>query len=228
VRGRTFFFALVAALSLVSATAVAGGHRVVMGTNGGDELTMGGGANRVFARAGDDTVDGGAGNDRLRGGRGDDTLLGGADDDRLRGGQDNDLLDGGEGDDYLNGGGDGGDKDRIDCGAGSDVVVLGKNDVVEQTESGDDVGCEKVKGPGAPRACASHGAGCDEPARPCIATSRECSEVDAMPCASNSDGCPESTEEPCLAISRGCGDPVKDQPEVSPSLAAPKPRTPGA
>ena len=153
---------MVAALSLLSATAVAGEHRVVLGTKGGDEMTMGSGANRVFARAGDD------------------------------------------------------------------VAVLGKNDVVEQTESGGDVGCEKVKGPGAPRACASHGDGCDEPARPCIATSRECGEVDAMPCASNSDACPESTEEPCVATSRGCGEPGEGQPEVSPSLAAPKPRTPGA
>jgi RTX calcium-binding nonapeptide repeat (4 copies) len=226
-RGRAFFFALVAALSLLSATAVAGGHRVVPGTTGGDELTMGSGTDRVFARAGDDTVDGGGGNDRLRGGRGDDTLLGGDDDDRLRGGQDNDLLDGGDGDDYLNGGGDGGDKDRIVCGAGDDVVVLGKNDVVEQGELGGDDGCEKVKGPGAPRACASRGDGCDEPARPCIATSRECREVNTIPCASNSASCPESTEEPCVATSRGCGDPGESQPEVSPSLAAPKPRTPG-
>jgi len=47
------------------------------------------------------------------------------------------------------------------------VVVLGRNDVVfvelEQPESGDDDGCEKVKGLGAPQACASDGSGCDEP-----------------------------------------------------------------
>src|SRR5688500_4793036 len=122
VRGRTLCLALVAALSLLGATAVAGGHRVVTGTTGGDELTMGSGADRVFAKAGDDTVEAGAGNDRLRGGRGDDALFGGADDDRLRGGQDHALLDGGGGDDYLNGGGDGRDEDKIACGEGHDVV----------------------------------------------------------------------------------------------------------
>ncbi len=66
----------------------------------------------------------------VRGGRGDDALFGGAGRDRLLGGQDNDLLDGGDGNDVLNGGGDGRDKDRIVCGEGYDVVVLGRNDVV--------------------------------------------------------------------------------------------------
>jgi Ca2+-binding RTX toxin-like protein len=130
VKGRTLFLALLAALSLLSATAVAEGHRVMKGTKGDDELTLGSAANRVFARAGDDHVNGGGGNDRLRGGRGDDALFGAAGNDRLRGGQDNDLLDGGDGDDYMNGRGDGGDKDRIVCGDGDDVVVLGRNDVV--------------------------------------------------------------------------------------------------
>ena len=243
VRGRTLFFALIAALSVLSATAVASGHRVVMGTGSGDELTMGAGGNRVFARAGDDMVDGGGGNDRLRGGRGDDALYGGDDDDRLRGGQDNDLLDGGEGDDYLNGGGDGRDKDRIVCGDGYDVVVLGRNDVVlvevaasehpageadgeqplDEPESGDDDGCEKVKGPGAPEACASHGSGCEGAGRPCVATARECGEDDRMPCASNDEGCDEPVEEPCVATTRGCDDPVVGEPEPDPPVEAPEP-----
>jgi hypothetical protein len=231
--GQDAFLALLAVLSLLSATAVAGGHRVVQGTKGGDELTMGSGGNRVFARAGDDTVDGGAGNDRLRGGRGDDALFGGEDDDRLRGGQDNDLLDGGEGDDYLNGGGDGGDKDRIVCGDGHDVVVLGRNDVVlvevaaaehpeesddpvlEEPESGDD-GCEKVKGPGA---CASHGDGCE---RTCVATGPECVEDDRMPCASTYDGCDDPVEEPCAATYRDCDDPVEGEPEPDPPVELPE------
>jgi RTX calcium-binding nonapeptide repeat (4 copies) len=254
VKGRTLFFALVAALALLSATAVAGGHRVVMGTKDGDELTMGDGGNRVYAKAGDDTVDGGAGNDRLRGGRGDDALFGGEDDDRLRGGQDNDLLDGGEGDDYLNGGGDGRDKDRIVCGDGHDAVVLGRNDVVlvevsaaehpvgdgespagensgqrvlEEPAPGNDDGCEQIKGPGAPRVCASHGGGCDEVARPCIATSRECAEDDQMPCASNSGGCDAPADPPCVAIHRGCADPVAGEPEPDSPVQAAEPDGPG-
>jgi hypothetical protein len=203
-KGRTLFVVLVAALSLLSASAVAAGHRVVQGTKGDDELTTGAGGQRVFARGGDDSVEGGGGNDRLRGGNGDDALYGEGADDRLRGGQDNDLLDGGDGDDYLNGGGDGGDKDRIVCGDGDDVAVLGRNDVVlvevnasedagaEGPESGDDDGCEKVKGPGAPKSCASHGGGCDEPA-----------------------------EEPCAANVGECDDPVVSEPEPDEPVEVP-------
>ena len=164
-RGKTLLLVVLAVVSLLSATAVAGGHRVVQGTKGGDELNAGGGADRVFARSGDDSVDGGTGNDRIRGGNGDDALFGGDGKDRLRGGQDNHYLDGGEGDDFLNGGGDGRDKDKIVCGDGYDVVVLGRNDLVmvEVDASGDvgaedDDGCEKVKRPGGDReACASTG-----------------------------------------------------------------------
>jgi RTX calcium-binding nonapeptide repeat (4 copies) len=231
VRGRTLFFALVAALSLLSATAVAAGHRVVLGTKAGEELTMGDSANRVFARGGDDTVDGGGGNDRLRGGRGDDVLSGEEGDDRLRGGQDSDLLDGGDGDDYLNGGGDGRDKDRIVCGDGYDVVVLGRNDVVlvevaaseRPAEVGDDDGCEKVKGPGAPQVCASHGSGCEGAGRPCVATARECVEDDRMPCASNDSGCEHPADEPCVATTRGCDDPVAGEPEPDPPVEGTEP-----
>jgi hypothetical protein len=241
-RGRTLFLALVAVFSVLSATAIAGGHRVVMGTTGGDELNAAGGADRVFARSGDDTVNGGSGNDRVRGGRGDDALFGGDGKDRLRGGQDNDLLDGGDGNDYLNGGGDGRDKDRIVCGDGYDVVVLGTNDVVlvevaasehaaeegdgepalEEPEAGDEDGCEKVKGPGAPHVCASHGSGCDEAGRPCVASARECVEDDRMPCASNYGGCEQPAEEPCVATTRGCDDPVVGEPEPDPPVQAPE------
>jgi hypothetical protein len=237
-KGRGLFVAIVAALSLLSATAVAGGHRVVQGTKGDDELTMGAGGQRVFARAGDDNVDGGAGRDRLRGGRGDDYLSGGGGNDRLRGGQDDDLLDGGEGDDYLNGGGDGGDKDRIVCGDGHDVVVLGRNDVVlvevqasnddlapdagdpagddaddpllEEPESSDDDGCEKLKGPGAPRTCASHNRSCGD---------------DERTCASNDGGCDEPVDEPvdepCVANVAQCDDPVVTEPEPDEPVEVP-------
>ena len=84
-RGRTFVIAVVALVSLLTtATAVAGGHRVVMGTKGVDDLAMGSAGDRVFARGGDDTVDGGGGNDRLRGGAGFDRCFGGAGFDRER------------------------------------------------------------------------------------------------------------------------------------------------
>jgi RTX calcium-binding nonapeptide repeat (4 copies) len=241
VRGRTLFLALVAALSVLSATAVAGGHRVVKGSKGADELTLGAGGNRVFARAGNDTVDGGGGNDRLRGGRGDDALRGGRGADRLLGGQDNDFLDGGKGNDVLNGSGDGRDKDRIVCGGGYDVVVLGRGDVIlaeggaseyadededapadeesddpvlEESEPDDDGGCEKLKLPGgAPRPCASHHPGCDEAEQPCAATNRE--------------GCgDEEADEPCVATYSDCDDPVEDESAPDPADEALDPEEP--
>ena len=212
-RGRTLFLALVAVFSVLSATAIAGGHRVVMGTTGGDELNAAGGADRVFARSGDDTVNGGSGNDRVRGGRGDDALFGGDGKDRLRGGQDNDLLDGGDGNDYLNGGGDGRDKDRVVCGDGYDVVVLGRNDVVlvEVEASGDhveddeagDAGCEKVKGPGRgnTEACGATSDGCEP--RPCASRlAPGCHEP--APCASR------------VAPYSDCDEPVSEEPGDDP------------
>lgn len=221
-RGRTLVVAVVALLSVFTATAVAAGHRVVIGTGGTDELTMGSAGDRVSARGGDDTVNGGGGNDRLRGGNGDDDLSGGEGNDRLRGGQGEDHLDGGEGNDYLNGRGDGGDPDEIVCGAGADTAVLGRNDVI----GGD--GCEKVRRPGAPRTCASRRDGC-EAARTCVATTRECTEDDNLPCVSGSKRCDGPVEEPCVAtLNRDCDDPLLGEPEADPAARAPKPREPGA
>jgi hypothetical protein len=224
-RGKILFLAVLAALSLLSATAVAGGHRVVQGTKGGDELNAGDGADRVFARSGDDSVDGGTGNDRIRGGNGDDALFGGDGKDRLRGGQDNDYLDGGEGDDYLNGGGDGRDKDEIVCGDGYDVAVLGRNDVVlvEVNASGDvgsqdDDGCERVKRPGGDReACASAGCGHE----PCASTNGGCDEP--RTCASRmAPGC-YPAEPVCMATDGDCDDPVVEDPEPDEPVEVPEP-----
>jgi hypothetical protein len=71
VRGRTIFFAVLAALSLLCGTAVArkGHPKVVHGSTHADHLKLGKADNRVFAAGGNDTVLGGAGRDRLRGGR---------------------------------------------------------------------------------------------------------------------------------------------------------------
>ncbi len=222
-RGRTIFFVLVACLSLFSATAVAGKHRVVRGSKHADHLRLGAAANRVFALGGDDTVLGGGGNDRLRGGRGDDVLQGGSGADRLRGGQDDDVLDGGAGDDYLFGRGDGGDPDQIVCGAGEDTVVLGRGDTImveasasndgaDLEEPGDDDGCEHVKSPGhGPSACSSHEGGCGE---------------GEQTCAANRDTCEESAEEPCVASESGCDDPVVSEPEPDEPVEAPDPDEP--
>jgi RTX calcium-binding nonapeptide repeat (4 copies) len=245
VRGRTLLLALVAVLSLLSATAVAAGHRVVQGSKGDDELTLGSAANRVFARAGDDQVNGGGGKDRLRGGRGDDALFGGAGADRLRGGQDNDLLDGGDGDDVLNGGGDGRDKDRIVCGEGYDVVVLGRNDVIlvevsasehpdevepdaepvdDSDEPAGDDGCEKVKGPGAgPKPCASRRSACEDGERACPSTNRPCDDDGEEACPANDGGCEEPDDDPCVATYSECEDPVVTEPEPDEPVEDPVP-----
>lgn len=195
-RGRTLFLVLAAVFSVLSATAVAGGPGVVSGTKDGDELNGGAGADRVFARAGDDTVNGGRGNDRVRGGGGDDELFGGRGKDRLLGGQDRDLLNGGAGGDYLNGGGDGRDKDRIVCGGGYDVAVLGRGDVMV----GD--GCEEVRRPdGGKEACGAGSDGCPRP----------------EPCAARDGGeCEPRDHETCVATYDGCDDPVWDEPDDDP------------
>jgi RTX calcium-binding nonapeptide repeat (4 copies) len=206
-RGRTLLIAVVAVLSLLSATAFAKGHPVVHGSKHADHLKFGKGNNRVFARGGDDAVFGGGGRDRLRGGRGDDVLLGGAGADRLRGGQDDDVLDGGPGDDYLFARGDGGDADQVVCGAGEDTVVLGRNDtiVVEAETSAD--GCEHVKRPGGPNACASH--------------DQRCVAEGERPCASSHSDCDDPLEEPCTANAGACDDPVATEPEPDEAVEAP-------
>jgi Ca2+-binding RTX toxin-like protein len=219
VRGRVIFLALLAVISLLSATAVASGHRVVKGSKGDDELTMGSAANRVFARAGDDSVNGGGGNDRLRGGKGDDALFGEGGNDRLRGGQDNDLLDGGDGDDYLNGRGDGGDKDRIVCGDGTDVVVLGKNDVVlvevsasedaDEVETGDEPAGDVDEPSGDDAGEPGDDAGEPDLENPGSADDDGCEKVKRpgggkKTCASHRRGC-EDGEQACPSTNRKCG-----------------------
>ena len=65
-RGRTIFFAVLAALSLLCGTAVAkkGHHKVVHGSKHADHMKLGKANNRVYAGGGNDVVNGGAGRDR--------------------------------------------------------------------------------------------------------------------------------------------------------------------
>ena len=144
-------------------------------------------------------------------------------DDRLRGGQDEDVLDGGAGDDYINAAATAATRTRWSAAPATTPSCSGRNDMIMV-----EARREKVKGPGAPRTCASHRDGCDV-ARPCVASTRECGEDDDIPCASNSAGCDEPVEEPCVAtLNRDCDDPVAGEPEADPAARAPKPREPGA
>jgi len=116
------------------------GRNRLFGHQGNDYLI--GGNQRDIARGGDgdDIIDLGAGNDVAHGGDGNDILLGGDGNDRLRGGNGNDSLFGGSGSDrlfsfqgnnYLSGGDDN-DRicsfgtDRIDAGAGADLIRIGQ------------------------------------------------------------------------------------------------------
>jgi Ca2+-binding RTX toxin-like protein len=105
-------------------------ERVLIGTEGNDNL-YGNSANNTLKGlggndllrgvAGNDTLDGGVGNDNLDGGDGDDSLLGGAGNDILRGGYGNNTLDGGTGNDRYNGG-RGADTFIFTKGSGQDVI----------------------------------------------------------------------------------------------------------
>src|SRR4029078_12506203 len=76
VRGRTIFFAVLAALSLLCGTAVGkkGHHKVVHGSKHADHMKLGKANNRVYAGGGNDDVNGGGGRECPRGGRGDHAL----------------------------------------------------------------------------------------------------------------------------------------------------------
>ena len=69
-----------------------------------------------------DTIRGSARDNELTGGHGDDTIFGGEGNDIIRGGSGSDSLHGEEGDDIIHPGL--GEDDRIDCGTGSDIVVM--------------------------------------------------------------------------------------------------------
>jgi Ca2+-binding RTX toxin-like protein len=136
---------------------------VLRGTPGNDSFFGRGGPDEIFGLGGDDYVDGDAGNDRLHGGpgrdlmagrRGDDVIWGDAGDDRITGDRGRDRIFGGPGNYQLYGnlgpdvidGGPGndrinvvhGDRDRVVCGPGGDVVFADPRDVV----AGD---CESVR-----------------------------------------------------------------------------------
>jgi RTX calcium-binding nonapeptide repeat (4 copies) len=187
----------IAALLLVSAVAFAR-EGAVRGTQDADVLTLSDADDRVFARGGDDTVDGMAGDDSVRGGSGDDALSGGEGDDRLKGGQGEDELDGGEGDDVLNGRGDGRDADEIACGAGNDVVKLGRGDAAD-----DD--CEKVRR---------------------LKGRKAAKRERFVPCAA-SRACEDFVEEPCVArFTPNCDDPDVLKPDPDEPVEEPLPDAP--
>jgi len=92
-------------------------------------------ADRLVGTNGPDVISGLAGNDRLLGRRGNDRLLGGTGNDLLDGGPGLDRLLGGPGRDLVQA--RDGQRDLVNCGAGKDVAVVDKRDVLR--------GCETVR-----------------------------------------------------------------------------------
>jgi len=127
----------------------------IIGTNKGDRITGTNIADRIIGLGGNDRLDGGRGNDCIEGRTGGDNISGGLNNDKLYGASGKDHLNGGPGTD-LNSAGSGNDtinaafgKDnalggsgndainiatagpaaRANCGSGSDVVRINKNEV---------------------------------------------------------------------------------------------------
>jgi Ca2+-binding RTX toxin-like protein len=98
----------------------------VMGGNGNDWLSTGGGA---------DSIDGGLGDDRINAGDGADSANGGDGDDRIDGGAGADLLNGDDGDDYLVGGDD---ADTMNGGDGDDTFDAAGDGAVDTIDGGAD------------------------------------------------------------------------------------------
>ena len=113
------------------------GADTVVGTDDGDWVEAGIGADilegglgddRLYGQNGADSIAGEEGNDSLYGGAGNDVLEGGDDDDRLSGGDGNDLLLGGLGDDRIYG--DDGN-DSMEGAGGNDLMSGGDgNDAI--------------------------------------------------------------------------------------------------
>ena len=119
----------------------------LLGSIAGDRITGRAGNDRIKGRAGADCIRGQRGNDRLEGNTGRDLVVGGPGADVSRGlkGPDilidrsrrRDVLLGGAARDRINA--RGGGRDVINCGAGRDVAIVGRNDRVR--------GCERVRRP---------------------------------------------------------------------------------
>ncbi len=76
--------------------------------------------NHLYGEGGNDLINGAAMNDRLYGGEGNDTIYGNAGNDYIEGNAGNDTIFSGNGNDTVMGG----MRDRINLGAGNDVVVV--------------------------------------------------------------------------------------------------------
>jgi Ca2+-binding RTX toxin-like protein len=119
------------------------GNDNLVGSEGRDYIQGGAGNDTIKALGGDDGLSGGPGNDLMDGGPGSDTLQGGSGNDVLIGGEGDDTLIGGSGVDAFAGGAGNdiinsrdGKRERVDCGAGKDMLIADKLDRAN--------GCERI------------------------------------------------------------------------------------
>ncbi len=87
---------------------------IMYGRGGADPLTGQGGKDEMYGGPGGNRLSGAGGNDEMYGGSGNDALKGGSGVDRLYGGSGSDTIDGG-GDAQI---------DVVDCGDGTDTVII--------------------------------------------------------------------------------------------------------
>jgi len=137
------------------------GASALYGGAGQDTLTAGPGGGFLDGGSGDDVLTGGDGNDIIEGGAhrpghtdsDDDILEGGAGDDILRGGFGADVLSGGDGNDVIDHHGRAEERlafehhefawhqddavDRLDGGAGDDLLIMGAGDIATGGEGAD-------------------------------------------------------------------------------------------
>ena len=102
------------------------GPDVLVGTTGNDWINGGAGGDAIYGLAGNDILFGGPGNDQVWGGPGNDVMYGGPGQDTMVGRWGNDRI-------YTRDG----QRDFVQCGAGYDVVIADRVDVI-------DVTCDKV------------------------------------------------------------------------------------
>lgn len=120
------------------------GHDTLYGNKGDDKLHAGKGPDRLYGGNGHDTLIGAPGKDRLFGATGPDRTFGGEGPDIVKGGKGHDKITGGPGDDTLRARDR--TRDRIACGAGKDVAVVGVRDLITDTSAERPKGrCQTVK-----------------------------------------------------------------------------------
>ena len=163
--------------------------------DGGDDVVreVGVGSTWITGGPGNDVLQGGGGQNQMDGGPGDDRVSGGAGHDLVVGGPGADDLRGGPGSDLLqtlvqrgNRWVDDGEVDRINCGPGYDMVVLGRGDRADRScEVRYSILTRRLTGPRIirrPRMCHDYVIGPSKPHTVLMGTNRrDCDEAVASP-----------------------------------------------